>query len=39
MKKILFATLAILVIAATSCGVQRDCQGNKHYRQKNGIYL
>ncbi|MFL5773903.1 MAG: hypothetical protein ACJ75F_12135 [Flavisolibacter sp.] len=42
MKRIffLFCALSILTVTATSCAsVKKDCQGTKHYRLKNGIYL
>lgn len=42
MKKLLFVLFAGLFITAvcTSCSsMKKDCQGNKHYRLKNGIYL
>jgi len=42
MKRIflLFGTLMILAATISSCAAtKRDCQGNKHTRLKNGIYL
>lgn len=42
MKKLLFILLAGSIIAAlcASCtSMKKDCQGNKHYKLKNGIYL
>ena len=42
MKKLLFVLLAGSVIALTlsSCTtMKRDCQGVKHTKLKNGIYL
>ena len=42
MKRNLFllGILAILAVTVTSCAsVKKDCQGTKHYRLKNGIYL
>ncbi|HPG12420.1 MAG TPA: hypothetical protein PLU37_12885 [Chitinophagaceae bacterium] len=42
MKKLLFclALAAVVVAMFSSCAAtKRDCQGNKHYRLKNGIYL
>jgi hypothetical protein len=36
----LFGALAVLVVSISSCAtMKRDCQGNKHTRLKNGIYL
>lgn len=42
MKRIffLFGALAVLMVTISSCAtMKRDCKGNKHYRQPNGIYL
>lgn len=44
MKRILFLSglLAVLMVSISSCAtakMKRDCQGGKHYRQSNGIYL
>lgn len=42
MKKFLFslAIAAVVAFVFSSCAAtKRDCQGNKHYRLKNGIYL
>ncbi|MFL5774057.1 MAG: hypothetical protein ACJ75F_12925 [Flavisolibacter sp.] len=41
MKKIFLLSSLLLILAGiTSCtSVKKDCQGNKHYRLKNGIYL
>ena len=42
MKKLLLslATVAVLTFVLSSCAAtKRDCQGNKHTRLKNGIYL
>lgn len=42
MKRIvvLFGLLAVLMVSISSCvSMKRDCRGNKHYRQPNGIYL
>ena len=42
MKRILFISgaLAVLMVSISSCAsVKKDCQGNKHYKLKNGIYL
>lgn len=42
MKKLLIgmAFLAIVGFVFSSCAAtKRDCQGNKHYRLKNGIYI
>ncbi|HQV59366.1 MAG TPA: hypothetical protein PLO70_02315 [Chitinophagaceae bacterium] len=42
MKKLLvcLATAAFVMFVFSSCAAtKRDCQGNKHYRLKNGIYL
>jgi hypothetical protein len=42
MKRIifLFGSLAVLMVSISSCtSMKRDCQGNKHVRLKNGIYL
>jgi len=40
-KKVILATvIVIFAVAATSCGVKRDCMGNKHYKdKKSGIYI
>ena len=42
MKKLMLCLFAGVVIAfmLSSCAAtKRDCQGNKHYRLKNGIYM
>lgn len=42
MKKFLLylTVVAVTVFVFSSCAAtKRDCQGNKHYRLKNGIYL
>jgi hypothetical protein len=42
MKKFLLclATLAVVTFVFSSCAAtKRDCQGVKHYRLKNGIYI
>ncbi|MEO6611545.1 MAG: hypothetical protein ABIT05_01925 [Chitinophagaceae bacterium] len=42
MKKIFFclAILATVMFLLTSCAAtKRDCQGNKHYKQKGGFYM
>mgnify|MGYP007126782988 CR=1 FL=1 len=42
MKKLMLclATAAVVMFIFSSCAAtKRDCQGNKHYRLKNGIYL
>lgn len=44
MKRILFLTgsLVLLMVSISSCAstkMKKDCQGNRHYRQANGIYL
>lgn len=42
MKKLFvgFTALAVAALLLSSCAAtKRDCQGNKHYRLKNGIYL
>jgi hypothetical protein len=42
MKRILFlfGALAVLMVTISSCAtMKRDCQGGKHVRLKNGIYL
>ncbi|MEO7982695.1 MAG: hypothetical protein ABI688_01310 [Bacteroidota bacterium] len=42
MKKLLLclATMAFVTFVLSSCAAtKRDCQGNKHTRLKNGIYL
>jgi hypothetical protein len=42
MKKaiFLFSLVAISLTTLTSCAAtKKDCQGNKHVRLKNGIYL
>ncbi|HEU4633875.1 MAG TPA: hypothetical protein VFS22_07820 [Flavisolibacter sp.] len=42
MKRILIfcSVLAVLMVAISSCAAtNRDCQGVKHTRLKNGIYL
>lgn len=42
MKKFLlgFATVIVMTFVLSSCAAtKKDCQGVKHYRLKNGIYL
>jgi hypothetical protein len=42
MKRIIFvfSTLAILVVTISSCtSMRKDCQGKRHYRTANGIYV
>ena len=42
MKKffVCIVTAAVVMFMFSSCAAtKRDCQGNKHYRLKNGIYL
>jgi len=44
MKRILFliGLLAVLMVSISSCAstkMKKDCQGNRHYKQANGIYL
>jgi len=42
MKKCMLCIIAglVLIFTITSCtATKRDCQGVKHYRLKNGIYL
>lgn len=42
MKRSLFliGAFAVLMVSISSCAAtKRDCQGNKHVRLKNGIYL
>jgi len=42
MKRILllFGLLAVLMVTISSCvTMKRDCQGRKHYRTANGIYV
>ena len=42
MKKLLFILIAgsVMAMTMTSCAAtKRDCQGVKHTRLKNGIYL
>jgi len=42
MKRIifLFSILAILVVSISSCtSMRKDCQGKRHYRTANGIYV
>jgi len=42
MKKLLFLLLAgsVMAMSLSSCAAtKRDCNGNKHTRLKNGIYL
>jgi hypothetical protein len=42
MKKLMLGLLAatVMVMMLSSCGsVKRDCQGNKHYKQKGGFYM
>jgi hypothetical protein len=34
-----FILLVFTMLILASCAVKRDCQGVKHYRQTNGIYL
>ena len=36
----LFGALAVLMVSITSCAsIKKDCQGNKHTKLKNGVYL
>jgi len=36
----LFSTFAVLVVAISSCTtMKKDCQGRRHYRTANGIYV
>ena len=42
MKKLLLSLAIVAVVTsllASCAATKRDCQGNKHYRLKNGIYL
>jgi hypothetical protein len=42
MKKLLFVLLAgsVMAMMFSSCAaVKRDCNGVRHYKLKNGIYL
>lgn len=42
MKKffLYLAVVAFVAFAFSSCAAtKRDCQGNKHYKQKGGFYL
>ncbi|MEJ7911811.1 MAG: hypothetical protein WKF70_01555 [Chitinophagaceae bacterium] len=42
MKRVLLALglIAMLAVSTTSCvSMKRDCQGKKHTRLANGIYL
>jgi len=42
MKRLLLCLgiMALVAFVFSSCTtMKRDCQGNKHYRLKNGIYL
>lgn len=40
MKRIfLYSCLVIAVTAASCSSMKKDCKGNRHYRQPNGIYL
>lgn len=42
MKRIILSVLTVVFAAflLSSCAAtKRDCQGNKHYKLKNGIYL
>lgn len=42
MKKIFFIIVITITTAAlvSSCAAtKRDCQGNKHYKQKGGFYM
>ncbi len=42
MKKLMLclAVMAVVTFVLSSCAAtKRDCQGNKHVRLKNGIYL
>lgn len=42
MKKLLLclAVGAFIAVAFSSCAsMKKDCQGNKHYKQKGGFYL
>lgn len=36
---ILFAVVLLITIATSCSSTKRDCQGTKHYKLKNGIYL
>lgn len=37
---VLWLCIIGLVISLASCaGVKKDCQGNKHYKQKGGFYI
>ncbi|HEU0110759.1 MAG TPA: hypothetical protein VFQ73_07770 [Flavisolibacter sp.] len=37
---ILFSATAILMVSVSSCAaIKKDCNGVKHTRLKNGIYL
>lgn len=42
MKKFLlylFAGVVLAFVISSCAATKRDCQGNKHYRLKNGIYI
>ncbi|HEX2630146.1 MAG TPA: hypothetical protein VHM26_14065 [Chitinophagaceae bacterium] len=42
MKKFLLclSAIAVVLMLLTSCAAtKRDCQGNKHYKQKGGFYM
>jgi hypothetical protein len=42
MKKLLLSLCAVAMFSVmiTSCSAsKKDCQGTKHYKMKNGIYL
>ncbi|MEJ0106704.1 MAG: hypothetical protein WDO19_30985 [Bacteroidota bacterium] len=42
MKKLMLFVIAgsVMVFMLSSCAAsKRDCQGNRHYKLKNGIYL
>ncbi|MEQ1676975.1 MAG: hypothetical protein ABL876_09755 [Chitinophagaceae bacterium] len=42
MKKLMFciAMAATITVIFSSCAAtKRDCQGNKHYKQKGGFYM
>ena len=37
---ILSGLLAVFMVSISSCvSMKKDCRGNRHYRQPNGIYL
>ncbi|MGZ3840288.1 MAG: hypothetical protein ACXVMS_17040 [Flavisolibacter sp.] len=41
MKRFFFllGLVAIMITAASCSATKKDCQGNRHVRLKNGIYL